>query len=292
MDFWKLVTDSSISNGRPPKFDHLVQLTNLSTRKVSAPDAWESFVELFCDGQQPLPRGWGEMFGPLQSGTVDDLVIVGQLGQSLDGRVATATGHSKYINCPAGIEHLHRLRSLVDVVVVGVGTAIADNPQLTVRHVAGPQPARAVIDPRGRLGEDARLFAEDGVRRLLITVEGADAKAPSGVEIIALPAQDGNIAPSDIALALKRAGMRRMLIEGGADTLSRFIAAGCLDRLHVTVAPVMLGAGGPGIKLPPLERADQAHRMPTQVHKIEEDVLFDCDLSGQRMVLGVAKKST
>ena len=53
------------------------------------------------------------MFGPLRNGTVDDLVIVGQLGQSLDGRVATATGHSKYINCPAGIEHLHRLRSLV-----------------------------------------------------------------------------------------------------------------------------------------------------------------------------------
>ena len=86
--------------------------------------------------------------------------------------------------------------------------------------------------------------------------------------------------------------MRRVLIEGGADTLSRFIAARCLDRLHVTVAPVMLGAGGPGIALPPLERADQAHRMPTRVHKIEDDVLFDCDLSGQRIVLGVAKKST
>ena len=66
-----------------------------------------------------------------------------------------------------------------------------------------------------------------------------------------------------------------MLIEGGADTLSRFIAARCLDRLHVTVAPVMLGTGGPGIELPPLERADQAHRMPARVHKIEDDVLFN-----------------
>ena len=74
--------------------------------------------------------------------------------------------------------------------------------------------------------------------------------------------------------------------------MSRFIAARCLDRLHVTVAPVMLGAGGPGIDLPPLERADQAHRMPIRVHKIEDDVLFDCDLSGQRVALGVAKKST
>jgi len=80
--------------------------------------------------------------------------------------------------------------------------------------------------------------------------------------------------------------------EYGADTVSRFIAARCLDRLHVTVAPVMLGAGGPGIDLPPLDRADQAQRMPVRLHKIEDDVLFDCDLSAQRVTLGVAKKST
>ena len=286
---WSIV---ALIVSEPPNLIRPVQLSNLPSRKVATPDAWESFVELFRRGQQPLPQNWGDLFAPLRNGTVDDLVIVGQLGQSLDGRVATATGHSKYINCPAGIEHLHRLRSLVDIVVVGVGTAIADNPQLTVRQVAGPHPARAVIDPRGRLGANPRLFAEDGVRRLLITAEGSGAAVPPGVEVIALPTQDGNIAPSDIASALRRAGMRRMLIEGGADTLSRFIAARCLDRLHVTVAPVMLGAGGPGIELPPLERADQAHRMPARVHKIEDDVLFDCDLSGQRVVLGVAKKST
>lgn len=253
-------------------------------------DTWESFVELFRTGQQILPQTWADLFGPLRNGAVDDLVVVGQVGQSLDGRVATATGHSKYINCPGGIEHLHRLRALVDIVVVGVGTALADNPQLTVRRVDGPQPARAVIDPRGRLGANAKLFAEDGVRRLLITVEGSRVTPPPGVEIIALPAEDGNIAPSAIASSLKRAGMRRVLIEGGADTLSRFIAARCLDRLHVTVAPVMLGAGGPGIELPPRDRADQAYRMPVRVHKIEDDVLFDCDLSAQRVTLGVAKK--
>ena len=89
---------------------------------------------------QPLPQGWADVFGPLRKGTVDDCLVVGQLGQSLDGRIATESGHSKYINGPAGLVHLHRLRALVDVVVVGVGTAIADDPQLTVRRVAGPQP--------------------------------------------------------------------------------------------------------------------------------------------------------
>ncbi|MEH2544845.1 diaminohydroxyphosphoribosylaminopyrimidine deaminase/5-amino-6-(5-phosphoribosylamino)uracil reductase [Bradyrhizobium sp. AZCC 2262] len=269
-----------------------MQLGNFPTRKFAFPDTWESFVERFRSGQQPLPQAWADLFGPLCTGTVDDLVVVGQVGQSLDGRVATATGHSKYINCPAGIDHLHRLRALVDIVVVGVGTALADNPQLTVRQVAGPQPARAVIDPRGRLGANAKLFADDGVRRLFITADGSRATPPPGVEAITLPAEDGNIAPSAIVASLAAAGMRRILIEGGADTVSRFIAARCLDRLHVNVAPVMLGAGGPGIDLPPLERADQAHRMPVRVHKIEDDVLFDCDLSGQRVAIGVAKRST
>ena len=274
-----------------------MQLGKFPTRQFATPDAWDSFVENFRRGQQTSPQepqqqGWDDLFGPLRNGTVDDLVVVAQLGQSLDGRIATASGHSKYINCPAGIDHLHRLRSLVDIVVVGVGTAIADDPQLTVRQVSGPQPVRAVIDPKGRLGAKARMFAEDGVRRLLITAEGARADVPPGVEIMALPSRDGEIEPREIASSLWRAGMRRVLIEGGANTVSRFIAARCLDRLHVTVAPVILGAGGPGIDLPARERADDAQRMPARVHKIEDDVLFDCDLSAQRVVVGEARKST
>jgi riboflavin-specific deaminase-like protein len=270
-----------------------VQLSNFTTiSKFTPTDRWEDFVSQFRNGQQSLPQIWADLFGPLRKGAVDDLVIVGQLGQSLDGRIATATGHSKYINCPAGIEHLHRLRALVDVVIVGVGTALADDPQLTVRKVPGPQPVRAVIDPKGRLGANARMFANDGIRRLLITAEGAQCTPPAGVETIALPAHDGNIEPSAIAGALARAGMRRILVEGGADTLSRFLTARCLDRLHVTIAPVMLGVGGPGIILPSRERADEAPRMPVRVHTMEDDVLFDCDLTAQRVELGNAKKST
>jgi diaminohydroxyphosphoribosylaminopyrimidine deaminase/5-amino-6-(5-phosphoribosylamino)uracil reductase len=255
-------------------------------------DPWEDFSNIFRRGQQPLPQAWANVFGPLRKGMVDDLMIVGQIGQSLDGRLATESGHSKYINGPAGLVHLHRLRALVDAVVVGVGTAIADDPQLTVRRVAGPQPARVVIDPKGRLSADARMFADDGVRRLLITAPGACCAPPSGVEIVTLQEADGQIAPSVILAALADCGMRRILIEGGANTVSRFLVAGCLDRLHVMVAPIILGAGGPGLILPSLERADQAHRMPICVHQSEDDVLFDCDLSAQRVTLGVAKKST
>jgi diaminohydroxyphosphoribosylaminopyrimidine deaminase/5-amino-6-(5-phosphoribosylamino)uracil reductase len=261
------------------------------SKSVSS-DPWEEFSHTFRRGLQPLPQGWAHVFGPLCNGAVDDLVIVGQTGQSLDGRLATETGHSKYINGPEGLVHLHRLRALVDVVIVGVGTALADDPQLTVRRVSGPQPARVVIDPHGRLSAGARMFADDGVSRLLITAQGTQVTPPAGVEVVALPAVEGRIAPSAIVGALAGRGMRRMLVEGGANTISRFLVAGCLDRLHVMVAPIILGGGGPGLILPPLERADQAQRMPVHVHKIEDDVLFDCDLSAQRVVLGTAKKST
>jgi diaminohydroxyphosphoribosylaminopyrimidine deaminase/5-amino-6-(5-phosphoribosylamino)uracil reductase len=204
----------------------------LSTRSVSS-DLWEEFNNTFRNGPGPLPQGWAEVFGPLHKGAVDELVIVGQTGQSLDGRLATETGHSKYINGPEGLTHLHRLRSLVDVVVVGVGTAIADDPLLTVRQVCGPQPARVVIDPGGRLGADARMFADDGVPRLLITAQGTHVSPPPGVEVVVLPAVDGRISPAAIVGALADRGMRRMLIEGGANTISRFLVAGYLDRLHI-----------------------------------------------------------
>jgi diaminohydroxyphosphoribosylaminopyrimidine deaminase / 5-amino-6-(5-phosphoribosylamino)uracil reductase len=269
-----------------------VPISNFPSSKAASSDPWEDFSNLFRRGHQPLPQAWADVFGPLRKGTVDDCVIVGQIGQSLDGRIATESGHSKYINGPAGLVHLHRLRALVDAVVIGVGTAIADDPQLTVRRVAGPQPARVVIDPKGRLGADARVFADNGARRLLITAQGTCCAPPPGVEIVALPAADGQLAPSAILAALAGCGMRRMLIEGGANTVSRFLAAGCLDRLHVMVAPIVLGAGGFALSLPPLERADQALRMPMCVHKMGDDVLFDCDLSAQRVAIGVAKKST
>jgi hypothetical protein len=93
-------------------------------------DSWASVPELLRSGGAPLPAPWEGVFGPLRSGNVDEVMAVGQLGQSLDGRVATPTGHSHYINGPAGLAHLHRLRALVDAVVIGIGTALADDPQL------------------------------------------------------------------------------------------------------------------------------------------------------------------
>lgn len=219
-------------------------------------------------------------------------MVIGQIGQSLDGRIATTSGHSKYINGPGGLDHLHRLRALVDAVIIGVGTALADDPLLTVRRVEGPNPARVVVDPRGRLAAGARVFIDDGTRRLLLTGAGTRCALPPGVETVALASPDGRIAPADILAALAQRGLRRILVEGGAETVSRFLLAGCLDRLHVLVAPIILGAGRAGIDLPPIERADQAIRMPVRSIQLDGDLLLDCDLTAHRDAFGRAKRST
>src|SRR3954447_18406585 len=187
---------------------------------------WFQVPSNFRTQSKPVPQPWEDRFGPLRQGSVDHLVVVGQIGQSIDGRIATVTGHSKYINGPAGLAHLHRLRALVDAVLIGIGTAVADDPLLTVRRCAGPSPARIVLDPRGRLSPDARVLTADGIRRLVVTAEGFAPRLPAGVEIVALPAQGGEIAPDAILAALSERGFSRILIEGGAHTVSRFIAAG------------------------------------------------------------------
>jgi riboflavin-specific deaminase-like protein len=254
-------------------------------------DSWPDFVTAFRGGGA-LTDPWREVFAPLRAGTVDDLVVVGQLGQSLDGRIATTSGHSHYINGPDGLDHLHRLRALVDAVVIGAGTAVVDNPHLTVRRVAGPQPARVVLDPRGRVLADARVFAEDGARRIVVIAEGTRTHLPAAVDVLRLPIGDGQIAPAAVLAALAARGLRRTLIEGGAETVSRFLTAGCLDRLHVMMAPMILGAGRACLNLPPIERADEAMRVPVRSFQLGSDLLLDCDLSASRVPVGRAKMST
>ena len=214
-----------------------------------------------------------QLYAPIADSRTESMVL-GQLGQSLDGRIATATGHSHYVNGPKAIDHLHRLRALVDAVVVGIGTVLADDPQLTVRRVSGPHPARVVIDPNGRLPGSARLLAEDG--RPVFVIQGTERHRPGRVTPITLPLCEGRLAPADILAALAERGLRRILIEGGANTLSSFLAAGALDRLHLCIAPLVIGSGPIGLALPPIDRLENALRPAVTVHRLGEDMLFDC----------------
>lgn len=252
----------------------------MTVEKVLTDQIWSRITAARTDPMSSIPEPWHSLFAPLLQDRGDRPWLIGQVGQSLDGRIATPTGHSHYINGQSAIRHLHCIRALVDAVVVGIGTVLADDPQLTVRLVKGANPARVVIDPRGRLPRDAKLLRDDGSRRVIVTDCDSDIIAPPRVEILRIArGEKGQFDPLAITHGLSGLGFRRVLVEGGMTTLSAFLARGCLDRLHVAIAPVILGSGPVGMSLPPIERVDQGLRPATSVYRLGQDVLIDCDLN-------------
>ncbi|GHD51480.1 hypothetical protein GCM10017083_25980 [Thalassobaculum fulvum] len=200
---------------------------------------------------------------------------VAQLGQTLDGRIATVTGHSRYVNGPEALDHLHRLRALADAVVIGAGTAVDDDPSLTTRRVDGPNPVRVLIDPSGRVPAGRKLLT-DGLAPTLVCGPARD-----GTETLDLPA--GGASPRAILLALAARGLEVVLVEGGAATVSRFLGDGCIDRLHLLVAPTLLGSGRPGIVLPEVATMAGALRFDARRYPLGDDTLFDLTASAAKL---------
>jgi len=227
---------------------------------------------------EPVAADMLECLMPLA--TADGAFVIGQIGQSLDGRICTDSGDSHYVNGDAALTHLHRLRALVDCVLVGVGTMVADHPRLTVRRVTGPNPVRAVLDPRGRAPDDFSPLAPEADAPTTLHLVGASRlehlPVPAAhVRRLPLPESVQGVAPRDVLAALAAIGCRRVLVEGGASTISRFVAEDALDRLHVLVAPLLIGSGRAGLSLPPIERLCDAARPKMRLYRLGDDTLFD-----------------
>ena len=222
------------------------------------------------------------LYAPLCIGRSSQSLVIGHIGQTLDGQIATRNGESRYITGPENLAHLHRLRALVDAVVVGANTVDLDDPQLTTRLVPGENPVRVVIDPKLRLLDDRRIFRDPAAKTLVVCASGPgvpQAPAAAHVELVAIEANGEKLTPAAIVAALRGRGLSRLLIEGGGVTLSRFLEARALDRLHVTIGPMLLGAGRPGIMLPGIDRLELALRPTTRRFELGSDVLFDCRIA-------------
>lgn len=222
-----------------------------------------------------------DLYLPLCSATPSRPIAIAHLGQSLDGFIATESGDSQFVTGPANLVHMHWLRGLCDAVVVGAGTVAADDPQLTTRHVAGPHPLRVIFDPARRLASTYRVFTDEvaptlyGCREELV----APGETTMGqASIVGLRSDGPGGAPGALLRLLRTRGCARVFIEGGGVTVSAFLEAGLLDRLHLAVAPVLIGGGRPAIRLrPPLELRD-CPRPAYRIYRMGGDVLFDCDL--------------
>ena len=238
-----------------------------------------------CPASGPLSALFAPLLAP--PAAADGCFVVGRLAQTLDGRIATLSGSSRWIGGRGDILHTHRLRALCHAVVVGAGTVRHDDPLLTTRECAGPSPVRVVLDTERRLGPDRRVFVEGGPPTLLACAEDAPGPdrlgAAEAVRLPRDPVSGGLELPALLRFLAASRGLSRVFVEGGGVTVSRFLAAGCLDRLHVTVAPVLLGSGIPAFTLPEAARIADGLRFVWTPHMLDpDDVLFDIALNRAR----------
>ena len=256
-----------VARQRLPVAEHPENARYLATKRV----------RLGHDGPSPAVAVWRELVGgrvPQRAASAADAVLldrygplvragsrltIAQLAQSADGFIASRTGDAAFVSGPEDREHLHRLRALVDAVVVGAGTVVADDPQLTTRAVPGPSPTRVVLDPRARVPSTARLLTDKAAPTLWCVAPGAPADEPAGAQIVRLPvSRHGWFAPADVLAMLRERRRGRVLVEGGGRTVSAFVAAGVLDRLYLTSAPIMIGDGIPGVRFTGADRLADA----------------------------------
>lgn len=288
--------NTSFDPRRPPgapeeAWDFLRALADSDTPdQIRAEAPW---LQYRCDGS------WGyapdvadeaadfmDLYLPLCLGGRHRSRVCAQLGQSIDGQIATAGGDAFYVTGEANRIHLHRLRALSDAVVVGAHTVTCDDPQLTTRKASGDHPVRVVLDPHARLDPRRFRLCNDGAAATLL-VHAADAspahEPPSQCETLFVPRSGQGLLDLKALLAqLAARGLRRVFVEGGGITVTRFLEQGLLDRLHLAVAPLLIGDGQPGLRLPAVMAMRECPRPACHVFRLGCDLMWDFDLRASR----------
>jgi diaminohydroxyphosphoribosylaminopyrimidine deaminase / 5-amino-6-(5-phosphoribosylamino)uracil reductase len=169
-----------------------------------------------------------------------------KVAATLDGRIATAGGDSRWVSGPAARAWVHRLRDQVDAVLVGRGTAQADDPRLTTRLPGGVgrDPLRVVLDTRLRLPATLRLFRQRSAARTLV-LHAARRERDLGprVDLLRCARGPGGLDLADALARLAARGVVHLLVEGGGAVAAAFLSAGLVDRLALVLAPRVLGGG-------------------------------------------------
>lgn len=200
--------------------------------------------------------------------------------QTLDGRIATSTGHSRWVSSEPSRRFAHSLRGTHDAVLVGIGTVIADNPDLRVRLVRGRNPLRVVLDPDLRIPKRAALLDNQDAARTLI-VAGIPAGESSGlrergIETLSVErTADGSLDLQRLLTALGQRQISSVLVEGGTKIITSFVREGLFDRMIVITAPKIAGRGIEAVGDLGIERMDEAIALRVErIFRKGEDVIM------------------
>ena len=206
--------------------------------------------------------------------TKNDNFLIGQIGQSLDGKIALNNGNSHYINEKESILYLHCLRAVCDGVLVGVNTVIKDNPLLTTRKIKGANPVRLIIDPSLKLSNKYKIFKDDNQN--IIFTNSNKQKKINNTLIVKFPKKNFT---NNIFKYLKKTSFKNILVEGGPTTLSNFIEMKLLNYMQFIISPTLIGSGIDSLKLKPITNLKNAIRVENTISKLGKEIVMTLNLN-------------
>jgi riboflavin-specific deaminase-like protein len=203
--------------------------------------------------------------------------------QSLDGRIATSTGESRWISGQKTLKLAHRLRRASDAIAVGIGTVLRDDPELSCRLVRGSSPLRVVLDSRLRIPLESKLGATAG-RYPTLVFHGGSAPAArceelfgAKIETVCVGQVDRNhLDLGQVLAALHSRGVHSLLVEGGSGIITSLLAQRLADRLVIVTAPIVIGTGVPAVGSLGIERLADASRFTTRkIRRMGSDLVWE-----------------
>jgi riboflavin-specific deaminase-like protein len=196
--------------------------------------------------------------------------VISHFAQTLDGKICTVTGKSKWISNDDNLDHCHRLRALADAVLVGGGTVRADSPQLTVRRVKGDNPKRIFWCNSAHNYSQYKL---DEVETILIAQKTAYQELPEGVNRL-VEYEDKTNAVTEVLTQLKELDIHLLFLEGGSYTITKFHEAQIIDIMQVHIAPIIFGSGKNAFELEPIDEISESLKIDGFFSASSDHTLF------------------
>lgn len=271
----------TVTEVRPlPTASHIRNLSYLNTKRERLGHANPLGASL--EEIPAAPIDVTELIGPIRISSDRPFIIL-KYAQSLDGRIATSTGDSKWISGEAERAISHALRARCDGIMVGVGTVLADDPELTVRLVPGASPIRIVLDSKLRTPRNARVLDDQATTMILTTPDAPDVAAGElrrrGAAIHRLPRAREGVDLKAALAELRGLGVQTLLVEGGARLITTLLRQGTVDRLIVALAPKILGSGTEGVGDLKIDQVVDGLTLKNRVvHVARDDVLIAADV--------------
>jgi GTP cyclohydrolase II len=230
----------------------------------------------------PAPVDVGALLGALRP-RADRPGVVLKYAQTLDGRIATSTGDARWISGEPERRVAHAMRAGCDAVLVGAGTMLQDDPQLTVRMVPGASPLRVVLDSALRTPLTAKVLSDDAATLILCRADADPARrralAAAGVMVREVASGPDGLRIPAILRLLRSLGVASLLVEGGGRVITSLLQAGAVDRVVVSVSPTIIGSGVDAVgPLGTSRVADGIRLVNRSVHLAGDDVLLGFDV--------------